>query len=189
MRSFCISFEDSSVSRSPEQACWPSEDIFEVREATHEDDENTYFFPKGGTSGSQPDGFNPRSAQIRESMHDNLKVLGVPTGDLPSLEMVRGAYRKQALRAHPDKGGTKEQFQNLQNAYEAVIEVLARIGGGVQSEVETHHGPHAGRQSETPEDSNMNRGVQEIAEVSEAEKAMRRQRALEAALRRQGQTS
>lgn len=32
--------------------------------------------------------------------------------------MIRKAYRKLALKHHPDKGGEVEKFQKLQNAYE-----------------------------------------------------------------------
>lgn len=185
MRSFCISLEeDSSVIHSPEQAQWPSEDVFEMREATEEDDANMYFFPKG-PSGPRPEGFHPSNAQIGESMQDNLEVLGLSKGGLPSLDIVRGSYRKRALALHPDKGGTKEQFQVLQNAYEAVIEALIRCGRGPRSKSAKYEDPvGGGRQEETPDEPDINEGT----EVSEAEKHLRRQRALEAALRRQGQT-
>jgi len=189
MRSFSISLGDSSGVQSPEHAHWASEDIFEVRDATDEDEENMYFFPKR-PSGPRLDGYNPRSPQVGESMHSNLKLLGLPTGVLPSLEIVRGAYRKRALTVHPDKGGTKEQFQVLQNAYEAVIEVLIRSGAGAQGEVTTHTEPHEGGQAEaTPDDFDTDGGACESPELSEADKHLRRHNALEAALRRQGRMS
>lgn len=196
MRSFTISLGDSSGLQSPELAHWPSEDIFEVRDATDEDGENTYFFPKGA-SVPRPDGFNPSSPQLGESMHCNLKVLGLPTDGLPSLEIVRRAYRKLALTLHPDKGGTKEQFQVLQNAYEAVVEVVIRCGGGAQGGMTTHMEPRGGgRQGAPPDEPDLSErehatcgGTSESPELSEADRQMRREKALEAALRRQGQTS
>lgn len=186
MRSFSISLGDSSDCQSPEFADWASEDIFEVRDATDEDDRNAYFFP----SGPRPDGFDSSSTQVGESMRGNLKVLGLPAVGLPSLEIVRGAYRKLALTLHPDKGGTKDRFQVLQNAYEAVIEVLIRSGGGARHQVSAHTEPDGGcRQGATPDETDVGGGAHESAELPAVDKHIRRQMALEAALRRQGQTS
>jgi len=41
-------------------------------------------------------------------------------------EEVRRAYRKRALSAHPDVGGTREAFEALTKAYEAVLHLRAR---------------------------------------------------------------
>lgn len=203
MRSFSISLGDASGLQSPEHAQWPGEDIFEIRDATDEDEENIYFFPKGPNE-PRRDGFNPKTPQVGESMHSNLKVLGLPTGTLPSLETLRGAYRKLARTLHPDKGGTKEEFQVLQSAYEAVVEVVIQSGGGVQSEVSTQTGPcggchqettpdvpdtRAGYKEPTPDEPDMLGDAYANPELSEEEKQIRRQKALEAALERQGQTS
>nr|WP_281267986.1 DnaJ domain-containing protein [endosymbiont GvMRE of Glomus versiforme] len=38
-------------------------------------------------------------------------------------------YRKLSLRHHPDKGGTKEKFQELQNAYETLVKILEEETG------------------------------------------------------------
>jgi len=35
-------------------------------------------------------------------------------------EEIKRAYRKLALQHHPDKGGSKEKFQELGNAYEVL---------------------------------------------------------------------
>ena len=37
---------------------------------------------------------------------------------MPRSAAVRAAYIKKAKAAHPDAGGTKQEFQNIQAAYE-----------------------------------------------------------------------
>ena len=37
-----------------------------------------------------------------------------------SVKKIKSAYRKRALRAHPDKGGTEEEFKKLNAATERV---------------------------------------------------------------------
>ena len=44
------------------------------------------------------------------------KELEIPNGS--NSDVIRKAYRKLALKHHPDKGGEVEKFQKLQNAYE-----------------------------------------------------------------------
>ncbi|CAK9014355.1 unnamed protein product [Durusdinium trenchii] len=61
----------------------------------------------------------------RRRMH-HLKVLGFASHELPSAETLRSAYRKLALAMHPDKpGGSITAFQELQNAYEAVLKAVS----------------------------------------------------------------
>ncbi len=38
---------------------------------------------------------------------------------------IRKSYKKLAIKLHPDKGGTKEQFQEMQNAYEDLNKSLS----------------------------------------------------------------
>jgi len=46
------------------------------------------------------------------------KILGLEPGC--SVEDIKKAYRKKALAQHPDKGGSKENFQELVGAYESL---------------------------------------------------------------------
>lgn len=48
-------------------------------------------------------------------MKDYYKILGVNKTD--SADTIKRAYRKLASQHHPDKGGSKEQFQEIQEAY------------------------------------------------------------------------
>lgn len=50
---------------------------------------------------------------------DYYKVLGLTPG--ASNEEVKKAYRKLASKHHPDKGGDTAKFQEIQGAYEAII--------------------------------------------------------------------
>eukprot|EP00930_Biecheleria_cincta_P034451 TRINITY_DN23812_c0_g1_i1.p1 TRINITY_DN23812_c0_g1~~TRINITY_DN23812_c0_g1_i1.p1 ORF type:complete len:539 (+),score=104.27 TRINITY_DN23812_c0_g1_i1:70-1686(+) len=77
-----------------------------------------------GGSGSAAGGYSS-STGITPALQRHLQVLGLSVeGSLPSQDVVRGAYRKLALQAHPDKGGSKSAFQELQNAYEAVLSAV-----------------------------------------------------------------
>jgi hypothetical protein len=55
---------------------------------------------------------------------DYYAILGVPS--TASDKDLRNAYRKACLRLHPDKGGDKAQFQQLQDAYACILEERAK---------------------------------------------------------------
>jgi hypothetical protein len=177
MESFCSAPGDATF---PEAAHWPHEDIFKVREATDEDEENMYFFPHA--SRRQPGGFNPGDGScgyVGASIGNQLLVLGLSKADF-TMRSVRAAYRRLVLQLHPDKGGDKERFQAMQNAYEAVIQALT--GESRQSEAEPGV-PEAQSSQSTP----TGNATVQVPKLSEVERDSRRQRAMEAALRRQGQ--
>lgn len=58
----------------------------------------------------------PRSEAIKVS----LEVLGLSVGASP--DDVKTAYRKAALKHHPDKGGNARDFQNVKRARDVLIE-------------------------------------------------------------------
>jgi len=62
-------------------------------------------------------------------MTDPYKVLGVSHG--ASEDEVKKAYRKQAMKHHPDKGGDPEKFKEIQSAYERITNPQAEPLGGV----------------------------------------------------------
>lgn len=62
----------------------------------------------------------PRGGGAKREV-DNSKfyeVLGVEKN--ATYDQIKKAYRKLALRAHPDKGGDPEKFKEITNAYETL---------------------------------------------------------------------
>lgn len=59
------------------------------------------------------------------SLHGALKLLQLPTtpGHRLTLADIREAYRDQALRHHPDSGGSAEQMRRLNEAYQMLKEL------------------------------------------------------------------
>ena len=57
----------------------------------------------------------PTAAEVRAAA----ELLNVDPDASP--EDLKKAYKKAALRAHPDKGGTKEQFQAVADAYDVLV--------------------------------------------------------------------
>lgn len=60
----------------------------------------------------------------------SLEALGLEEEVALTEETLKAAYKKAALRAHPDKGGTEEQFEAITRAYAYLTEILRRIHGG-----------------------------------------------------------
>jgi curved DNA-binding protein CbpA len=59
-----------------------------------------------------------------------LEVLGLEEEVAMNEDGLKKAYRVAAGRAHPDKGGTEEQFEAVTRAYAYLSEILRRIHGG-----------------------------------------------------------
>merc|ERR1712139_456742 len=55
-------------------------------------------------------------------LHENVAyaILGVDPN--ATNEEIKKAYRRTAMECHPDKGGDKEEFQELNNAFEKIME-------------------------------------------------------------------
>jgi hypothetical protein len=45
-------------------------------------------------------------------------------------ELLRKAYKKAAIKAHPDKGGSQQKFEAVTRAYAYLTDILHRIQGG-----------------------------------------------------------
>jgi len=58
--------------------------------------------------------------KITQEHQKYLEILGINAcnGDMITLDNVTKAYKKQALKAHPDKGGSVEKFTELSDALE-----------------------------------------------------------------------
>ena len=59
-----------------------------------------------------------------------LEVLGIQEEVALTEETLKIAYRKMALRSHPDKGGSEEYFEAVTRAYAYLAEILKFMKGG-----------------------------------------------------------
>jgi len=59
-----------------------------------------------------------------------LLVLGLEEEVALTEESLRSAYKKAAVRTHPDKGGSEQEFEAVTRAYAYLVEILRRIHGG-----------------------------------------------------------
>jgi curved DNA-binding protein CbpA len=63
-----------------------------------------------------------------------LEVLGLAEEVALTEESLKKAYKRVALKAHPDKGGTEEEFEAITRAHAYLGEILLRIKGGRKKE-------------------------------------------------------
>jgi len=84
---------------------------------------------RSGTGAGSKHNYRNFLPQRSSELQRHLGILGIGVDakePLPCADTVRTAYRRLALQAHPDKpGGSKVAFQELQNAYEAVLSAIA----------------------------------------------------------------
>ena len=59
-----------------------------------------------------------------------LMVLGLEEEVALTEDSLRSAYKKAALKAHPDKGGSEQQFEAVTKSFAYLTEILKRINGG-----------------------------------------------------------
>lgn len=59
-----------------------------------------------------------------------LEVLGIQEEVALTEETLKSAYKKMALKAHPDKGGSEEYFEAVTRAYAYLSEILKHMRGG-----------------------------------------------------------
>ena len=60
----------------------------------------------------------------------SLEVLGLEEEVALTEEALNKAYKRAALRTHPDKGGSEDKFEAVTRAYAYLTEILRRINGG-----------------------------------------------------------
>jgi len=81
-----------------------------------------------------------------------LEVLGIQEEVALTEESLKKAYKRASLKAHPDKGGTEDQFEAITRAFAYLTEILKRIQGGrtgVLKEVEAPTALTSGRAEES----------------------------------------
>lgn len=70
-----------------------------------------------------------------------LEVLNIQEEVALTEEALKSSYKKMALRAHPDKGGSEEYFEAVTRAYAYLSEILKHMKGGrkdVNGRVDAH---------------------------------------------------
>jgi len=69
---------------------------------------------------------------------DHYQVLGVEKAASP--EEIKAAYRKQAMKHHPDRGGDESHFKRVAEAYEVLSDPVRRQQHDNPEPVRRHHG-------------------------------------------------
>lgn len=68
------------------------------------------------------------AAKALDYFQESLVLLGIPEDeDDLTHEKIRAAFLRVSRKAHPDKGGSKEKFDELQRAYKYVGRILDRV--------------------------------------------------------------
>jgi hypothetical protein len=71
-----------------------------------------------------------KKQRARDMFSMSLYLLNLEEADSLNEDMLKAAYKKAALKAHPDKGGNEESFKEVTRAYAYLSEILKRINGG-----------------------------------------------------------
>jgi len=92
---------------------------------------NTIVTMKANTSTPAEKVTKGRSNEKALSYFQNcLLVLGLEEEVALTEDTLRGAYKKAALKSHPDKGGSEKEFEAVTRSYAYLTEILKRINGG-----------------------------------------------------------
>jgi hypothetical protein len=77
-----------------------------------------------------------------------LRILGLEEEVALTDSILKAAYKKAALRSHPDKGGSEKEFEAVTKAFAYLGEILMRIRGGrvVDGKVEAPTALASGRE-------------------------------------------
>lgn len=74
------------------------------------------------------------AARALDYFQESLLLLGIDEDEGITTERLKAAYRSASLRAHPDKGGSKEAFDEVVRAYKYVEKILARVNPAMSAE-------------------------------------------------------
>jgi hypothetical protein len=67
------------------------------------------------------------SAKAHDYFQEAVEMLGIGPDEQITQDRLRSAYKRASLRAHPDKGGSKGAFDEVNRAYRYVEKILVRI--------------------------------------------------------------
>eukprot|EP00479_Gromia_sphaerica_P008432 TRINITY_DN31_c1_g1_i2.p1 TRINITY_DN31_c1_g1~~TRINITY_DN31_c1_g1_i2.p1 ORF type:complete len:441 (-),score=138.51 TRINITY_DN31_c1_g1_i2:242-1522(-) len=97
-------------------------------------------FRFGGFGDGPGFGHEPEPRNVDNSKFYDL--LGVEKDATP--QQIKKAFRKQAMKHHPDKGGDAEKFKDMQKAYEVLSDKEKRELYDAHGEDGLENGPHGG---------------------------------------------
>jgi len=69
----------------------------------------------------------PPPKRALDYLHEAYDLLGLDDGSPLTMEVLKIAYKKSALRAHPDKGGSPALFDAVSRAYTYIEEILNKL--------------------------------------------------------------
>lgn len=69
----------------------------------------------------------PPPKRALDVLHESYRVLNLDDTKLLTHEILRSAYKRAAIRVHPDKGGTPEEFDAVTRAFLYLQEVLNKL--------------------------------------------------------------
>ncbi len=72
----------------------------------------------------------PRSTEKALNFFQScLQILGIEESATLSEELLKKAYKRIAIKAHPDKGGSEEHFEAVTRAYAYLTDIVKRVAG------------------------------------------------------------
>jgi curved DNA-binding protein CbpA len=110
-------------------------------------------FPNSGNPGPPQNSFVGRNPELRNSANSSnsiihksgdpgdhakaisffsqcLQILGLEEEVALNEEVLKAAYKKASFKAHPDKGGSEQAFDQVTRAYAYLGDILRRVRGG-----------------------------------------------------------
>ena len=80
--------------------------------------------------------YKPRSTEKALNFFQScLQILGIEESASLSEELLKKAYKRAALKAHPDKnGGSEKEFEAVTRAYAYLVEVVKRVSGSASAQ-------------------------------------------------------
>lgn len=74
--------------------------------------------------------YKPRSTEKALNFFQScLQILGIEESASLSEELLKKTYKRAAIRAHPDKGGSEEEFEAITRAYAYLTDIVKRVSG------------------------------------------------------------
>ncbi len=67
------------------------------------------------------------AAKAHDVFEQSLALLGISEEEEITPDRLKSAYKRASLRVHPDKGGSKDEFDAMQKAYRYVLRIMQRL--------------------------------------------------------------